>query len=718
MTYPQPQNDEKPKRLIGKLLYSDFAAKVSQLPPFSWIARWVARRVVTQALSHATPQVEVKTHTSGLQGALDSIVRDVVEILGFTGAMVATFDNGEILPVKAFHIDPSVTTTQQIEQWEQQVSDLLGVRISITDPSVARVNIYKPKDQKNLSVQAAHLRRYIISNELFDLLTTEMVPDSARGVIGEIQRELGIQQVITVPFFIESESSSATIGSFSSAANGEAKGEYLGNLFAAKRGQITAEDIKVLSTFGQYVASFILSERRRSQAEIIEKLILDMQKSLTSEEEVLKRIVRGMVNDLGYAAASVATYDPEKDLLPAKQFYVDENLTSIEQIHIWEQQATDMVGKPISVTDPSIAKVSLRRKEDEKNLSVQAAQKEEPISSTELFDLITPIAPDTVRGFIQEIQHELGIHHVLAVPFFLETRREDGELVKELQGNLFAMSRSRTIQGWEIDLLKAFGQQAAVGLRNVNLYQKVQQLYEDTQSLYKKAEDRRKATEIFGKMAFTATASAHAMKNHLGVMKGYLQLLKPLDQDNQTLIATIQKRVGEMIELMENLHEPGKIQSDISVDVNTCIRRAAERTFGIETPWIKLKLSPGLIVSTAPEMLTEAFKVLIKNANEAMSNEDIPEENRLLEIESKLVDHQIEITFQDYGIGIDPENLEHIFEMRYTTKKSGLGFGLFWTKDYIEGLGGDISVQSVEGKGTRFTIHLPLDQQQQPEPLS
>ena len=56
--------------------------------------------------------------------------------------------------------------------------------------------------------------------------------------------------------------------------------------------------------------------------------------------------------------------------------------------------------------------------------------------------------------------------------------------------------------------------------------------------------------------------------------------------------------------------------------------------------------------------------------------------------------------------------------MRYTTKKSGLGFGLFWTKDYIEGLGGDISVQSVEGKGTRFTIHLPLDQQQQPEPLS
>jgi signal transduction histidine kinase len=119
-------------------------------------------------------------------------------------------------------------------------------------------------------------------------------------------------------------------------------------------------------------------------------------------------------------------------------------------------------------------------------------------------------------------------------------------------------------------------------------------------------------------------------------------------------------------------------------------------------------LSPKLLVKTIPEMLTEAFKVLIKNANEAMSEDSIPEENRLLEIESTLVDDQIKITFEDHGTGIAPADLERIFELRYTTKESGLGFGLFWTKDYIEGMGGSMSVETQLGKGTTFTIHLPL----------
>ncbi len=66
------------------------------------------------------------------------------------------------------------------------------------------------------------------------------------------------------------------------------------------------------------------------------------------------------------------------------------------------------------------------------------------------------------------------------------------------------------------------------------------------------------------------------------------------------------------------------------------------------------------------------------------------------------------ITIDDHGTGIPLENLDRIFEMNYTTKKSGLGFGLFWTKDYIEGLGGSINVESYLGKGTKFTIYLPI----------
>jgi len=107
-------------------------------------------------------------------------------------------------------------------------------------------------------------------------------------------------------------------------------------------------------------------------------------------------------------------------------------------------------------------------------------------------------------------------------------------------------------------------------------------------------------------------------------------------------------------------------------------------------------------------MLTEAFHVLVKNAHESMS--DQPE--KYLKIESSLDNGCIKVTIEDHGPGIAPENLDRIFEMRYTTKKGGLGFGLFWTKDFIDGLGGAIKTESALGVGTKFTVTLPNNRPQ------
>jgi signal transduction histidine kinase len=689
-----PPTEDRPKSLLGRILYSDFAGKISQIPPFSWIARWLAYRFATRHIGKTMTPPKLRVYGSGLPGALDGIVRDVVEILGFSGAMVATFDNGEVLPVKALYVDPALATREQIRDWERQASELIGIRISLTDPKIARVHIYRKEDQENLGVKAAHARQYIISSELFDLFKTAIVPDSLREFIRGVQQALGIQQVITVPFFIKTTSVDGAIIMSTTTMQDSNKGEFVGNLFAAKRGEITPQDIRVLSTFAQYVASFILSERRRLQVEVIEKLILDIQKGLHSEEEVLQRIVKGVVDDLGYVGAMVATYNATEDVLPVRALYTGSNI-DLTQIHAWEGQASDLIGTPLSLTDPTIAKVYLHQEPYKDNLSVKAAEKEKPVSSTDLFDLfITPAVPDSLRQFVKGIQEGLGIRRVIAVPFFLETTMEDGKLSKELIGNLFVASRSQEIQLWEIDILNAFGQQAAAGLRNVDLYQK--------------AEDRRKAAEIFGKMAFTATASVHALKNHLGVVKGNLQLLKMLNHENEEMAIPALRRVDEMVTLVENLQEPWELKSDIYVDVNACIRRAAEKTVGIDIPWIKLNLTPNLPVKTLPEMLTEAFKVLIKNANEAMSSESIPEEARLLEIESRCVENTIEVSVEDHGTGIPPNDLGKIFEMKYTTKQSGLGFGLYWAKDYLEGLGGKITVESTLGQGTKFTVYLPL----------
>lgn len=76
---------------------------------------------------------------------------------------------------------------------------------------------------------------------------------------------------------------------------------------------------------------------------------------------------------------------------------------------------------------------------------------------------------------------------------------------------------------------------------------------------------------------------------------------------------------------------------------------------------------------------------------------------------NQISDQNLEITVADNGTGISEENLEHIFEPFYTTKgKYGTGLGLSITYGIVEKLGGKISVKSKLGKGTSFTVHLPL----------
>ena len=66
------------------------------------------------------------------------------------------------------------------------------------------------------------------------------------------------------------------------------------------------------------------------------------------------------------------------------------------------------------------------------------------------------------------------------------------------------------------------------------------------------------------------------------------------------------------------------------------------------------------------------------------------------------------MAFADQGAGIRAENLEKIFEPGFTTQCGSPGLGLAVTRKVIEQHGGTIRVESREGKGTTFTLTLPL----------
>jgi signal transduction histidine kinase len=109
-----------------------------------------------------------------------------------------------------------------------------------------------------------------------------------------------------------------------------------------------------------------------------------------------------------------------------------------------------------------------------------------------------------------------------------------------------------------------------------------------------------------------------------------------------------------------------------------------------------------------PNQLQQVFTNIILNAIQAMP------QGGELRVSTEMIDEKtqkmIQITFSDIGCGIPEENLDKVFEPFFTTKKVGQGTGLGLSVSYgiLKDHGGNIEVESTEGRGATFTIILPL----------
>ena len=96
---------------------------------------------------------------------------------------------------------------------------------------------------------------------------------------------------------------------------------------------------------------------------------------------------------------------------------------------------------------------------------------------------------------------------------------------------------------------------------------------------------------------------------------------------------------------------------------------------------------------------------LVKNAIQAIPEE---QEDKKITVRVKEDNHAVLIQVIDNGKGIEGQNIPRIFEPKFTTKSSGMGLGLGIIKNIIENYKGTITFESEIGKGTIFTVTLPL----------
>ena len=222
------------------------------------------------------------------------------------------------------------------------------------------------------------------------------------------------------------------------------------------------------------------------------------------------------------------------------------------------------------------------------------------------------------------------------------------------------------------------------------------------------------------RLAFIGTLAgglAHEIKNPLSTLNIYLQLLQ---EELESMTGENSKRVYMKIQVLQKeVQRLEQILNDFlrfargqklelkDHDMNEILDEVAD----FVTPEIKQKKI--LILKSydadLPQcrldsnLIKQAILNIIINAEQAMEN------GGELMIRTSKDKKYIQIDITDTGPGIPKDIIDKIFQVYFSTKKTGTGLGLPTAKRIIEDHRGTISVQSEEGKGTSFSIKLPTN---------
>ncbi|MEW6326131.1 MAG: response regulator [Thermodesulfobacteriota bacterium] len=167
------------------------------------------------------------------------------------------------------------------------------------------------------------------------------------------------------------------------------------------------------------------------------------------------------------------------------------------------------------------------------------------------------------------------------------------------------------------------------------------------------------------------------------------------------------ERIKKIVIDLKDFAHPGEDELKYT-DIHKCL----DTTLNIV--WNELKYKATVIrdygdipeVKCYPRQLSQVFMNILVNAAQAI------EDKGEIKIATKPIDRAVEIAISDTGVGIPKENLSRIFEAFFTTKKAGKGTGLGLSLVYsiIKKHNGTIDVESTAGKGTKFTLRIPVDE--------
>jgi len=178
-------------------------------------------------------------------------------------------------------------------------------------------------------------------------------------------------------------------------------------------------------------------------------------------------------------------------------------------------------------------------------------------------------------------------------------------------------------------------------------------------------------------------------------------------------IAKDDRRAGEIIRRLRALLSKGELQVK-TLNINQLIREGVTlmKSYGaIKNTSIVMELAADLPAIRGDEIQLEQVMLnLVLNGYEAMRAVDHGPREMLITT-AKHDEQMVKVSVQDTGSGVDPEDLEHIFEPYHTTKPEGLGMGLSICRSIIEAHEGRLWAENNPDCGMTFSFTVPFSKQ-------
>jgi PAS domain S-box-containing protein len=345
---------------------------------------------------------------------------------------------------------------------------------------------------------------------------------------------------------------------------------------------------------------------------------------------------------------------------------------------------------------------------------------------------------EKMYGYTSEEILETGLSH-----WFVRVYPDDVEYVKEAHERLFTENkkydvtyRIRRKDGkwiWIHDrsvvTYKKDGVMYADGLisdvtEQIHMKKKLEEYSERLEELVerrtralKKAQKQLLEAQRLAAIGEVAAMVGHDLRNPLQSIKNATYYLNnelsclphsvPIPQKAIEMLHIISDSVNYADMIMRDLQDFSATKTPIlkKTDIKAIVKEALSQVKVPENVELITELGCLSEIMADNDQIKRVFINLAANAIQAMEN------GGTLTVSAKKTKGFVEVSFKDTGVGISKENMEKIFTPFFTTKAKGMGMGLPICKKFIESHGGNIEAKSKVGKGTTFTVKLPIQQE-------